>query len=94
MPSITAIAAPILLVVGYYVVLLTYRLFVSPLSRIPGPWITRISSVLEANALKEKRRAQWATDLFALYPGSVAVRTGPNSVSFNHPDAVKAIYGI
>ncbi|KEF61056.1 uncharacterized protein A1O9_02621 [Exophiala aquamarina CBS 119918] len=84
---------PILLVSGYYAALLTYRLFFSPLSKIPGPWVTRISNVLEANALKDKRRAQWATELFALYPGSAAVRTGPNSVSFNHPEAVKAIYG-
>lgn len=90
----TTIAVPILLVVAYYAVLLTYRLFFSPLSKIPGPWITRISNVLEANALKDKRRAQWATELFALYPHSVAVRTGPNSVAFNHPDAVKSIYGM
>jgi hypothetical protein len=90
---IATIWVPILLVLGYYAVLVTHRLFFSPLSKIPGPWITRISGVLEANALKDKRRAQWATELFALYPGSVAIRTGPNSVSFNHPEAVKAIYG-
>lgn len=84
---------PLLLVLAYYPALLVYRLFFSPLSKIPGPWITRISGILEANALKDKRRAEWANGLFAQYPGAVAVRTGPNSVSFNHPDAVKAIYG-
>lgn len=72
---------------------LIYRLFFSPLSKIPGPWQTRISTVPEANALKENRRAQWVTDLFDKYPDAVAVRTGPSSVSFNHPDAVKEIYG-
>ncbi|KAI1623344.1 cytochrome P450 monooxygenase [Exophiala viscosa] len=76
-----------------YCALLIYRLLFSPLSKIPGPWITRISAVPEANALKDKRRTEWVGQLFAQNPGTVAVRTGPNSVSFNHPDAVKAIYG-
>lgn len=74
--------------------LLTYRLFFSPLSKIPGPWLTRISSIPEANALKQNRRAQWITDLFEQDPDAIAIRTGPNSVSFNHPDAVKEIYGM
>jgi hypothetical protein len=85
--------APVLLLIGYYPALLVYRLFFSPMSKIPGPWLTRISDVPEANALKDKRRAEWASDLFKQYPESVAVRTRPNAVSFNHPDAVKAIYG-
>jgi benzoate 4-monooxygenase len=85
--------APLLLLIGYYPALLLYRLFFSPMSKIPGPWLTRISAVPEANALKDKRRAEWASDLFKQYPDSVAVRTRPNAVSFNHPDAVKAIYG-
>ncbi|OCT54200.1 benzoate 4-monooxygenase [Cladophialophora carrionii] len=84
---------PAVLLVAYYPLLLIYRLFFSPMSKIPGPWITRISDVPEANALKDKRRAEWANELFAQYPDSVAVRTRPNAVSFNHPDAVKAIYG-
>ena len=74
--------------------LLIYRLFFSPLSKIPGPWLTRISSIPEANALKQNRRAQWITDLFEQNPDAIAIRTGPNSVSFNHPDAVKEIYGM
>jgi hypothetical protein len=74
--------------------LLIYRLFFSPLSRIPGPWLTRISSIPEANALKQNRRAQWITDLFEQDPNVIAIRTGLNSVSFNHPDAVKEIYGM
>ena len=73
---------------------LIYRLFFSPLSRLPGPWLTRISTIPEANALKEQRRARWVTELFEQNPEAVAVRTGPNSVSFNSPEAVKAIYGL
>jgi cytochrome P450 len=77
----------------YGVGTLVYQLFFSPLAKIPGPWLTRISSIPEANALKASRRTAWVTELFEQYPDAVAVRTGPKSVSFNHPDAVKAIYG-
>jgi len=70
-----------------------HRLFFSPLSRLPGPWLTKISSLPELDALKEQRRTEWVNSLFDENPGAVAVRTGPRSVSFNHPDAVKAIYG-
>lgn len=80
--------------VVYPLGVLIYRLFFSPLSKVPGPWLTRISNIPEANALKEQRRAEWVTSLFEQNPGAVAVRTGPNSVSFNHPDAIKAIYGM
>lgn len=83
-----------LAVVIYFFCTYIYRLFFSPLSKIPGPWLTKISSIPEANALKENRRARWVCDLFAQHPESVAVRTGPSSVSFNHPDAIKEIYGI
>jgi benzoate 4-monooxygenase len=79
--------------ISYTLYILIYRLFFSPLSKIPGPWQTRISSLLEVNALKEQRRTRWVSELFEQNPGAVAVRTGPSSVSFNHPDAVKAIYG-
>ncbi|KAJ4301725.1 hypothetical protein N0V90_003818 [Kalmusia sp. IMI 367209] len=77
----------------YWLYTLLYRLFFSPLSKLPGPWLTRITGILEANALKEQRRTQWVNSLFGQYPGALAVRTGPQSISFNHPDAVKAIYG-
>ncbi|KAK5164807.1 uncharacterized protein LTR77_009471 [Saxophila tyrrhenica] len=77
----------------YAIATLLYRLFFSPLAKILGPWLTRISTLPEANALKENRRAAWVTQLFNENPGAVAVRTGPNAVSFNTPEAVKAIYG-
>jgi benzoate 4-monooxygenase len=83
----------LLTTISYTLYILIYRLFFSPLSKIPGPWQTRISSLLEVNALKEQRRTRWVSELFEQNPGAVAVRTGPSSVSFNHPDAVKAIYG-
>lgn len=88
-----ALPLALLLAIAYPLYIIIYRLFFSPLSKIPGPWQTRISSLLEVNALKEQRRTQWVSELFVENPGAVAVRTGPSSVSFNHPDAVKAIYG-
>lgn len=89
----TILPLTLLIAIAYPLFILTYRLFFSPLSKIAGPWQTRVSSLLEVNALREQRRTQWVSELFAQNPGAVAVRTGPNSVSFNHPDAVKAIYG-
>ncbi|KAF9739664.1 hypothetical protein PMIN02_010439 [Paraphaeosphaeria minitans] len=56
-------------------------------------YLTRISTIPEVNALKEQRRTKWVNTQFDQNPGAVAVRTGPKAVSFNHPDAVKAIYG-
>jgi hypothetical protein len=89
-----ALSLSLLAVVIYPLYILTYRFFFSPLSKIPGPKLTRITGILEVNALKEQRRTQWVGELFVQNPGAVAVRTGPNSVSFNHPEAVKAIYGM
>lgn len=89
-----ALDVSLLLAALYPLCVVIYRLLFSPLAKIPGPWLTRISSVPEVQALKRQQRTQWVNNLFAQHPGAVAVRTGPNSVSFNHPDAIKAIYGI
>ncbi|KAK3069602.1 hypothetical protein LTR53_011929 [Teratosphaeriaceae sp. CCFEE 6253] len=86
---ILAVLIPVL----YLLCLTIYRLFFSPLAKLPGPWSTKISSIPEANALKQARRSAWVTELFQQHPGAVAVRTGPSSVSFNDPEAIKAIYG-
>lgn len=93
-PKTTGLALVIISALVYQLCLLVYRLCFSPLSKLPGPWLTRISTIPEVNALKEQRRTQWVNTLFEQNPGAVAVRTGPNAVSFNHPDAVKAIYGM
>lgn len=91
--GVIALDVSLLLTALYPICVVIYRLFFSPLAKIPGPWLTRISSVPEVQALKRQQRTQWVNSLFAQHPDAVAVRTGPNSVSFNHPDAIKAIYG-
>ncbi|TKA75186.1 hypothetical protein B0A55_05173 [Friedmanniomyces simplex] len=91
--TVPLVTLVVLTPIAYILYLTIYRLFFSPLAKLPGPWLTRISSIPEANALKQARRAAWVTELFEQYPGAVAVRTGPSSVSFNDPEAVKAIYG-
>ena len=88
------LVASVILAALVYSAVLVYKLFFSPLSKIPGPWITKISAIPGANAVKDQRRTDWENSLFAQHPGTVAVRIGPNAVSFNHPDAVKAIYGM
>lgn len=93
MPSVSWLTILFLLSSSYILLRFVYQLFFSPLNKIPGPFTARFSNIDEANALKAQRRAQWVTDLFAQNPGSVAIRTGPKSVAFNHPAAVKAIYG-
>lgn len=92
-PKTAVLALTLSSVLVYQTCLLVYRFFFSQLSKLPGPRFTRISSIPEANALKEQRRTKWVNELFDQNPGAVAVRTGPKAVSFNHPDAVKAIYG-
>ncbi|KAK1824517.1 hypothetical protein LTR12_001109 [Friedmanniomyces endolithicus] len=91
--AINFLVLTVLTTLAYFLCLTIYRLFFSPLAKLPGPWLTKISSIPEANALKQARRAAWVVELFEQNPGAVAVRTGPSSVSFNDPEAIKAIYG-
>jgi len=91
--TVNFLVLTILTPLAYFLCLTIYRLFFSPLAKVPGPWLTKFSSMPEANALKQARRAAWVVELFEQNPGAVAVRTGPSSVSFNDPEAIKAIYG-
>ncbi|KAK1074823.1 hypothetical protein LTR12_002466 [Friedmanniomyces endolithicus] len=91
--TVNFLVLTVLTPLAYFLCLTIYRLFFSPLAKLPGPWLTKISSIPEANALKQARRAAWVVELFEQKPGAVAVRTGPSSVSFNDPEAIKAIYG-
>ena len=91
--TVNFLVLTVLTPLAYFLCLTIYRLFFSPLAKLPGPWLTKISSIPEANALKQARRAAWVVELFEQNPDAVAVRTGPSSVSFNDPEAIKTIYG-
>lgn len=75
---------------SYLIVLILYRLFVSPLSRIPGPKLAAITSWWILYYDHRCQRTEIVTSLHAIY-GPV-VRIAPNEVSFTSAGAVKDIY--
>ena len=76
------------------VVLLTLTLLIrrllSPLSRLPGPFLTRITSLPLIYQEFSSNRRLYIHSLHQKY-GPV-VRIGPNEVSFTSLDALKEIY--
>ncbi|KIX02853.1 uncharacterized protein Z518_08796 [Rhinocladiella mackenziei CBS 650.93] len=82
----------VLLTVLFFAASLIYRLFFSPLSKIPGPKITAVTMLwLMYHEFKGDRTIQ-IDKLHGQY-GPV-VRISPEEVSFNNDDALKEIYGI
>ena len=78
------------LIVFLLALTLLFRRSISPLSRIPGPFITRFTSLpLIYNEFKSNRRLH-VHSLHQKY-GPV-VRLSPNEVSFTSLDALKEIY--
>lgn len=69
-----------------------YRLFFAPLSKVPGPWITALTSLYVIYHEFKGDRTVVIDRLHAKY-GPV-VRVSPTEVSFNSPDALREIYGI
>ena len=69
-----------------------YRLFFSPLSRIPGPWHTAVTALwLMYHEFKGDRTVS-LDGLHRKY-GPI-VRISPTEVSFNSRKALKEIYGV
>ncbi|KAJ5921752.1 hypothetical protein N7454_009226 [Penicillium verhagenii] len=64
--------------------------FLSPLSKIPGPWYTRFTSLWIKYQEFTANRRESIHKLHQIY-GPV-VRLGPNEVSFTSLDAIKEIY--
>lgn len=75
-----------ILLVGY----LVGRGIVSPISKVPGPWYTRYTSLWIKYQEFTANRRESIHDLHEKY-GPV-VRLGPNEVSFTSLDAIKEIY--
>lgn len=67
-----------------------YRLYLHPLSRIPGPRLAAISSCWYAHQVRHGRMLALGKSLHKQY--GAAVRVGPNEVWFNSKDASKLIY--
>lgn len=67
-----------------------YRLFLHPLSRIPGPPLAAVTNCWLAYHVRNGRMLQLGKTLHTKY--GPAVRVGPNEVWFNTKDAFRLIY--
>ncbi|CAI6095293.1 unnamed protein product [Clonostachys chloroleuca] len=82
--------APASLVFAYYLAALFYSLFFSPLRKIPGPLLARITRWWEFQVVKNGKSNLEFIRLHRQY-GPV-VRIGPNRYSLSQPKDVKKIY--
>jgi cytochrome P450 family 628 len=69
----------------------TYRLFLNPLCKFPGPWSTRLSKLPALLHASRGDTHKWLQSLHHQY-GDI-VRVAPNELSFSHPDAVGPLHG-
>lgn len=67
-----------------------YRLFLHPLSRIPGPRLAAVTNCWLAYHVRNGHMLQLGKTLHTKY--GPAVRVGPNEVWFNTKDAFRLIY--
>jgi hypothetical protein len=68
----------------------SYRLLLHPLARIPGPVLAGISSAWLAYHVRNGRSVLIGRDLHQKY--GPMVRVGPNEVWFNTKESFRAIY--
>ncbi|KAF2094506.1 cytochrome P450 [Rhizodiscina lignyota] len=75
----------------YCIFIAVYRLFFHPLAKYPGPVVAKVTAWRD---VYHAYRGDKHLDFHQLHQkyGPV-VRYGPNTLSFNHPAALKAIYG-
>ena len=88
--AVHAITAAVLLIASLLLGLITYRLFLHPLSRVPGPAVAAISNIWLAYQVREGRMLRLGKTLHRKY-GPV-VRVGPNEIWFHSKEACQAIY--
>ncbi|KAL1858113.1 hypothetical protein Daus18300_010114 [Diaporthe australafricana] len=74
----------------FLVAVAVYRLYLHPLSRIPGPRLAAISNCWLAYHVRNGHMLQLGKTLHTKY--GPAVRIGPNEVWFNTKDAFRLIY--
>ncbi|TPX17857.1 uncharacterized protein E0L32_002958 [Thyridium curvatum] len=91
-PSLlSTVAAVVIVATAYGLCLVVYRLFLHPLAGYPGPLLGKITAWRDVYHAYQEDKHLDLYDLHEKY-GSV-VRYGPNTLSFNDPAALKAIYG-
>ncbi|KAE8036859.1 hypothetical protein FH972_009492 [Carpinus fangiana] len=78
---------------GVYASLLTYRIFLHPLNKFPGPFMARITSYWYTFQVAGHARAQDVTMRMHEKYGEF-VRVGSSDLSITHPEGVKVVYGL
>lgn len=76
----------------YFLSVATYRLFLSPLRSVPGPWYAAISSFWMTTHILRLRRCRAIDELIQKY-GPI-VRVDPNTVIFVDLQTLKSVYGV
>lgn len=76
--------------ISFLVAVAIYRLYLHPLSRIPGPRLAAITNCWLAYHVRNGHMLQLGKTLHTKY--GPAVRIGPNEVWFNTKDAFRLIY--
>ncbi|KAK6355034.1 hypothetical protein TWF696_004160 [Orbilia brochopaga] len=80
----------LLLLAGYFIGVTIYRLYLSPLSVVPGPRLAAVTGLWILYRDYKGQRTKVITELHSVY--GTAIRIGPNEVSFTSTTAVKDIY--
>lgn len=70
--------------------LFVYRTYFAPLSKLPGPWYSKLSDLILMYKEFAGQRRTYIQTLHEKY-GPI-VRLGPNEVSFTSVEAVREIY--
>jgi hypothetical protein len=86
----TAAVIAFLLPSSLFFVVLLHRLFLHPLSPVPGPKLAAISNVWHTFYARNGRMLEIGKTLHEKY--GPAVRVGPNEVWLNSKDAFRSIY--
>ena len=76
--------------VSYFIGLALYRLFLSPLAAVPGPWYAAISDLWITSHVLRMQQCRTVQSLFEKY-GPV-VRIAPNKVVFCDATTMRSVY--
>ncbi|KAF9890027.1 hypothetical protein FE257_006707 [Aspergillus nanangensis] len=80
------------LLVTYFVLDALYQVFLSPLRKIPGPWLARVSRLYKVWRVYDG--GVHHKDIAAHQKYGSAIRVGPSHVTVSDPAAIPLIFGI